>query len=70
MACSRLRILDAAPSLDALPPLLAPNLIPTPASNVLRDIAARAPVDAAAQRFIKTPGPVERAQRLARIIEA
>lgn len=65
---ARLRILGAAPSLDALPPLPAPNLIRTPIACELRDVAARRPFDAAAHRFARTPGPADRAQRLAKIL--
>lgn len=46
-------------------PALAPNLEPVPADALRRDIAARAPFEASAQRFIRNGGPAERVSRLA-----
>lgn len=59
----------SAPPLVCELPALAPNLEPVPTSCILRDRAARAPIDAAADRFARTPGPAERAARLARITD-
>ncbi|MGU3403394.1 hypothetical protein [Methylobacterium brachiatum] len=68
MAASRLPILDAAHSLDDLPPLPASNLLTRPLAAEIQDIIDRTPFDAAARRFVRRPGPAERAQRLAHII--
>lgn len=70
MAASRLPILNAAPSLDDLPPLPASNLETVPLSHLLREIQAREPFHRSAQRFIRTPGPAERAERLAQTSKA
>ncbi|KNY20387.1 hypothetical protein [Methylobacterium sp. ARG-1] len=68
MAASRLPILDTAPSLDDLPPIPATNLLTRPLAREIQDIIDRTPFDAAARRFVRRPGPAERAQRLAQII--